>query len=224
MQNFLYKKCPLFQGVKPENINALLSCLSAREKTFSKDNYIVSEGDQIGEIGILLSGEAQIVKDDYWGSRAIISHLSAGDLFGEAFASAGSTARVSVTASKKCEVLLVGFNKITTMCSSSCSFHSQLIKNMLKILANKNITLTDKIEFITRKTTREKALSYFSSVAKQQGGNHITIPFDRQGLADYLSVERSALSHELGIMKKEGLIDFHKNSFVLKSKAVSAEK
>lgn len=217
MKNLLNEKCPLFLEIKAENMDALLSCLSAKKKSFSKDNHIFLEGDKITQIGVLLFGGAQIVKDDFWGNRTIISHLSEGDLFGEAFAAAGGKpSKVSVVANEKCEVLFIDFNKVTSMCPSSCAFHSQLIKNMLNILANKNILLTDKIEFVTRKTTREKALSYFSAIAKQQGSINITIPFDRQALADYLSVERSALSHELSLMKKEGLIDFHKNKFILK--------
>lgn len=217
MQDFLNEKCPLFQGIKTENMDSLLTCLCAKKKIFTKDNYIFLEGDAITEIGLLLLGGAQIVKDDFWGNRTIISHLSKGDLFGEAFAaSGGKPSKVSVVATEKSEVLFIDFNKVTLMCPSSCDFHSQLIKNMLNILANKNIMLTDKIEFVTRKTTREKVLSYFSSIAKQQGSTNITIPFDRQGLADYLSVERSALSHELSLMKKEALIDFSKNNFILR--------
>jgi len=208
---------PLFENIGEDEILYLLSCLTAKKNVYSKDNYILMAGNNITDIGIIISGSANIIKEDFWGNRAIISKISKGDMFGEALSCAGvSKSNVSVVACEKTEILFINYKKIIITCSKSCSFHNRLIENMIKILAEKDVMLTQKIEHLVKRTTREKLLSYLSSQAISHNSNSFEIPFNRQELADYLSVDRSAMSNELCKLRDEGVIEFRKSHFVLK--------
>jgi CRP-like cAMP-binding protein len=170
-------------------------------------------------VGIVLSGSAFVLQEDYWGNRNILSNIGVGGIFGESFSCAEAAALpVSVIAKEDSVILLINVKKILTICSTACAFHTSLIMNLMRILANKNRYLTRKIEHITKKTTREKVLSFLSECAVQGGKNTFEIEFNRQELADYLSVERSALSAVLSKMKEEGIIDYYKNTFRLTDK------
>lgn len=213
---FILKKCPLFLGISENNIGELLNCLNAKEIKKKKGDVIFAAGSCPEYIGIVLEGSVHIIQEDYWGNRIILTAVQAGGLFGEAFSCAeADVLPVSVLTQNDCKALLIDCKRILTVCSSSCVFHSGLIRNLMKILANKNILLTQKIEHITKKSTREKVLSYLSECAVSAGTNSFTIPFNRQELAEYLSVERSALSNTLCKMRDEGIIQFNKNKFLL---------
>lgn len=215
-QNILINS-PLFSQVDEKNLLSMLDCLCARKEEFSKDTYIFYSGDRVKDVGIVLTGSVNIIKEDFWGNRAILAKIQAGELFGEALSFAEiERLPVSVVASEKTEVLFVDFRKISKTCSSNCNFHAQIIQNMLKILAQKNIMLTQKLEHLVKRTTREKLLSYLSGQALKWGSNTFTIPFNRQELADYLSVDRSAMSNELSKLRDEGILEFSKNNFELK--------
>jgi CRP-like cAMP-binding protein len=206
----------LFDGIAPDALTTLLGCLSARRQVYDKGEFIFVEGDAVGDVGVVLSGSVHVVKEDYWGSRVILALIGEGGLFAEAFSAAGTEKLpVSVVAAGSAEVLFIDCRKICRTCPNACSFHAKLVSNMLKILADKNVSLTEKLEHITRKTTREKLLSYLSSQAKRAGSPVFAIPFNRQELADYLSVERSAMSYELGKLRDEGVIAYRKNDFEL---------
>ena len=212
----ILKKCPLFIGISEKDIESLLKCLDARENIIKKGNIIFSVGDRPKFVGLVLEGSVHVVQEDYWGNRSILTAVQAGGLFAEAFSAAEiSVLPVSVLAHSDCKILLIDCRHILTTCSNSCMFHSRLILNLIKIVSNKNIMLTQKIQHITKKTVREKVMSYLSENALSEGSNHFAIPFNRQELADYLSVERSALSNTLSKMRDEGIIDFEKNRFTL---------
>lgn len=210
------KKCQLFAGIDEKDLFTLLSCLNSKEQKARKDEVVLNAGDKPEFVGIVLSGSVHIVQEDYWGNRTILSVIEAGGLFAEAFSCAeASSLPVSVIPNKESNILLIDCKRILTTCSSSCIFHTVLIRNLMNVLANKNIMLTRKMEHITKKTTREKVLSYLSEYAWAAGKNTFDIPFNRQELANYLSVERSALSNTLCKMRDEGLIEFNKNMFRL---------
>jgi CRP-like cAMP-binding protein len=210
------EKCPLFEGIKDNELATLLACLSGREKSFAKDESILLEGDKPTAVGIVLSGAVHITKEDYFGNRNIIAEVETGGVFGEAFVCAeANAAPVTVVASKDSVVLLINYHKIVTSCPSACAFHTLLIRNMLRILARRNMSLVDKLEHVTKRTTQEKVLSYLSEQAKRQRSTLVEIPFNRQELADFLSVERSALSAELSKLQNNGAIKFKKNRFEL---------
>lgn len=210
------KKSALFANIHEEDIAKMLNCLMIKTKIYEKNAYIINPAQTIMEVGIVLTGRINIIKEDYWGNRSILTTLETGELFGEAFACAQASLNVfNIVAAERCEILFLNYQKITTPCHHACKFHTQLIQNMLRLVAQKNIMLTTKIGHLTQKTTRQKILSYLSSEAIKCHNNTFVIPFNRQELADYLSVERSAMSAELSKMQKDGLISYYKNKFIL---------
>ncbi len=211
------ERCSLFYNISQNDLNSVLHCLSAKDKFYKKNDFIFSEEDTPVYAGIIISGSVCVVKEDFWGNRAILAKLGEGELFGEVFSCAEvESFPVSVVATEDTEIILIDCRKVTTTCSTACVFHTQLINNLIKILANKNIMMNQKIQHIVKRTTREKLLSYLSEQAVRFKSDVFTIPFNRQELADYLSVDRSAMSKELSKMKDEGIIEFNKNEFVLK--------
>lgn len=210
------KTTELFQGIKETDFEPLLSCLGARTARREKGQTVFSGGERIREFGVVLSGQVQVVQDDYYGNRSILAGIGPGYLFGESFAWAGVEALpVSVVASDECELLLIDCDRLAVPCARACDFHGRLIQNMLRIVSLKNIALTQKIEFISKRTTREKLLAYLSAQARRVGSSRFAIPFNRQELADYLSVERSAMSAELSKLRDAGTLRYRKNEFEL---------
>ncbi len=210
------KKAELFSGIRESDIDALISCLSARPVHYEKARYVYLSGDGFEGMGIVLSGMLQIIKEDYYGNRLIIAEVGEGQLFGETFACADIKALpVSVYSATESDVLFIDYRKLISPCSAACSFHNRLIYNMLRIVAMKNIILNEKIEVMSKRSTRDKLIAYLSSEAQKAKSSRFSIPFNRQELADYLSVDRSAMSAELGRMRDEGLLKFEKNRFEL---------
>jgi CRP-like cAMP-binding protein len=181
------------------------------------------ENDEISAMGIVISGAVHLVRDDFWGNRTIIARIAAGEIFAESFA-CGKTGRLplSAIAVEKTEALFIHAQKISALCASACPFHTRILNNMIQELAGKNVTLINKIEHITQHSTREKLISYLSAEAKVSGNSSFDIPFNREELAEFLSVDRSAMSSELGRMKTDGLLTFRKNHFTLLMKKVNA--
>jgi len=205
----------LFGGVDAAELESMLKCLGAEVKDVGKDEIVLLAGDKPRHVGIVLSGQLHIVREDYDGNRTIIAAVAPGDIFAEALCCAGVTkSPVTVVADVESTVLLLNFARILQTCPNSCSHHAKLIENMLGHVANKNLQLQSRMEIISLKSVRAKVLLYLESFVPKQGRN-ITIPFNREELADFLCVERSALSHELSRMKKDGLIEYRKNKFVL---------
>ena len=208
--------CALFEDIEAVDIPTMLRCLSPTVRSYARGEVVFAEGASLAQVGIVLSGRVQIEQNDYWGNRAILAQAEPGELFGEAFSCAGVRALpVSVCAALPCEIMLIDYRRIVRTCSSACAFHGQLIQNMLRILAEKNVALTQKIETVTQRTTRDKLLAYLSAQARRQGMDAFEIPFNRQELADYLSVDRSAMSSELSRMRRDGLVRCEKNRFEL---------
>lgn len=206
----------LFQGIGEGEIEAVLSCLAAKTKEYKKGEFIFRNGDSVEAVGLLLSGNALIVQEDYWGNRNLISHISPAQLFAETFAcSAGAVLNVSVEAASACEIMFLDIKRILSTCPSACSFHTRIIRNLLSDLANKNLRLNEKLSHMGKRSTKEKLLSYLSAQAIKSCSNEFDIPLNRQQLADYLSVDRSAMSNELCSLRDEGILSFEKNHFEL---------
>jgi len=210
-------KSALFSGINPADISSMLSCLTAKSAEYEKDRYIYSPGDSIRNLGIVLSGGVYVVNEDFWGNRSILSKLGPAGMFGESFSCAKEGLPVSVVTSEKSRILFIDYRRIITTCSSGCAFHTALIRNMVHILAEKNILLMQKIEHMAKRSTREKVLSFLSEQAAKAGSGTFEIHFNRQELADFLAVDRSALSSELGRMRDDGILRFNKNRFELLS-------
>ncbi len=210
----LIARSPLFQGIATDELEALLSCLGAHQRSYPKGTAIFRVGDVTSTMGIVLEGSVRLEKEDYWGNRSILASFGIGQSFGEVYAcEAELPFDINAVAAEDAVVLLVDVRKITTLCSSSCAFHARLIRNLLGIIAKRTHALTKKIEHTAKRTTRDKLLSYLSEQAEAAQSNRFSLPFDRQELADYLSVDRSAMCAELSRMKKDGIVNFRKNQF-----------
>lgn len=212
----ILKRTKLFSGVGEDDIASLLSCLGARKKEYKKGEYILREGEHISDIFILVEGKIHIQKDDYWGNRSILSVISVDEMFGEGYAAPESGALLNdVVAVEDSSVIFFDVKRILTTCSSACRFHNMIVQNMFFAISDKNRRLVQKLGHMSGRTTRAKLISYLSEEAKCQGSSTFTVPFNRQQLADYLCVDRSAMSNELCKMRDEGMIKFEKSRFEL---------
>ena len=207
---------PLFNDVNEDELDAMLACQQAKCVSYHKGDYILRQGETLSSLCILLEGTAHIQRDDFWGNRSIISDLSVGDLFGESYAAPGSGPLLhDVVAAQDCVVLWLDVNRILRVCGAGCRFHSAVVQNLFFALSHKNRRLMQKLNHMSKRSTREKLLSYLSEESKRQNSSTFAIPFNRQELADFLSVDRSAMSNELGKLRDEGLLTFDKNRFTL---------
>lgn len=210
------KKCPLFADIGDADLEAILSCTGARIRTFAKSEAVLAEGERAKYVCVLISGAAQIERTDYYGNKSILTNIAPGELFGESFACAEiAEIPVSAVATQESEVLFIECSRIMHTCANGCAFHNKLIFNLLKVMATKNILLNQKAEITAKRTTREKLLTYLLLQAKRQNRQSFTIPFDRQGLADFLGVDRSGLSAEISKLREEGILECRKNQFKL---------
>lgn len=218
MKNYIHilKRTKLFAGVGDDEISAMLSCLGARLYNYKKGEYVLHQGEHLSDIIVLVEGNLHIQKDDYWGNRSILGQVDVGEMFGEAYVAPESGALLNdVVATENSTVIFFDVRKIITTCSSGCRFHSVIVQNMFFAISDKNRKLVQKLGHMSKRTTREKLISYLSEESKKQNSSNFTIPFNRQQLADFLSVDRSAMSNELCKMRDEGLIEFDKNYFKL---------
>ena len=220
MNSFFLVNTPLFHGIRENELEGLLSCLNAREKRFRKDETILRAGDTVSAVGLVEEGSVNIVVNFYRGNSNIFGHVEKGSIFAENYAAIpGQELLCDVVAAEDCTVLFLDMNKLEATCSNGCVFHNRLIHNLLRISATKNLGLSLRMMHIAPKSLRERLLSYLSEQAMEHGSAHFTIPFDRQQLADYLGVDRSAMSNELSKMQKDGLITYRKNEFTLNEAA-----
>ena len=218
MNNYfdVLRKCPLFDHINDENLSKVLSCLGAKQINCNKGETIFSEGDTAKYIGIVLRGSVQLVRVDYYGNRSILTSIEPPQLFGEAFACAElASLPIDAVAAEDTAVILIDAAKISGQCENVCTFHRQLILNLLNIVSKKNIVLHQKIEITSRRSTREKLMAYLMMQAKKAHSNTFSIPYDRQELADYLGVERSGLSAEISKLRNEKVIECRKSTFTL---------
>ena len=213
---FILRSCPFFSGMDDREILSILHCMDARAVKKARNEYIFRAGESTEIMGLVLGGSVLVIQEDIWGHRNILHKVLPGDFFGESYAATpGSVLNISVVANEDSEVLMLNVNHLLTTCQTACAHHTRLIRNLVSVLAGKVLLWDNKITHITKRTTREKLLSYLSSESIRQGKLSFDIPYDRQQLADFLSVERAAMSAELGKLKKEGILDTERNHFVL---------
>lgn len=207
---------PLFAHMTAAQVESLLLCLQAKRGDYPKGAALLRVGEPVTHIGLLLEGGALVEQRDFWGNRNILSRIEPGQVFGAAFICAGkSVANVAVVAAQPCSVLWLDARCVTRPCGQDCANYSQLIRNLLFCLAQENRHMNEKLAHMTQRTTRQKLLAYLFSEAARQGKRQFSIPYDRQQLADYLSVERSAMSAALSRLRRDGLIAYQKNQFTL---------
>lgn len=212
----ILKNTQMFAGVGDYEITSMLSCLGARLKTYKKGEYVLRQGEHLSDIVVLVQGNLHIQKDDYWGNRSILGQIAVGEMFGEAYVAPESGALLNdVVAVEDSKVIFFDVNKIITTCGTACRFHSMVVQNMFFAISEKNRKLVQKLGHMSKRSIREKLISYLSEQSKKQNSASFPIPFNRQQLADFLSVDRSAMSNELCKMRDEGLLEFEKNKFKL---------
>lgn len=206
----------LFRGNTPEEVETMLGCLGAECRSFRRGETIYRAGEAVTAVGLVLSGSVSIENDDAWGNKSILDRVYPGQVFAETYACLPEEPlMISVVAAEHCEILFLEVARMLQTCPNGCTFHSRMIRNLLQIASQKNLLLSRRIFHTSAKTIRGRLLSYLSQQAIQQGSRSFTIPFNRQQLADYLSVDRSALSNELGKMQREGLIATERSHFTL---------
>ena len=207
---------PLFDGIEKPELEKLCGCLSAREMAIPRDSFVFRTGESVRSVYYILSGSMHIIDEDFWGNRSIIETMRADTLFGEAYVFSGAENHlVSVIAAENSAVLEIDPAKLFEACSNGCECHTKLSRNALRIVSEKIVRLTEKLGHVMRRTIREKALSYLSACAHRAKSGAFCIPYSRQQLADYLCVDRSALSHELARLQAQGMIRYSKNRFEL---------
>ena len=209
------KKLPIFFNLKDEEIISVLKFFKYYEESFKKNDFIFEIEKKIDKIGIIIFGEINIIKEDFWGNRNILNKFREGEIFGEVFALSKASSNIMVEASQDCRILFLDLKNFSIENKKNYEEITKFLSNLFKISLKKNILFTEKLEHISKKSIREKIISYLSTEAQKNKTNSFLIKFDRQELADYLFVERSALSRELSSMKKDRLIDYKKNHFTL---------
>ena len=205
---------PLFSGIRRDDLQAMLDCIGCHTATFRKGSIVAFEQESIRHIGIVLSGAVDMIQEDLWGNRTMLVRMKRNELFGETFAcGTDSVSLVSFVVSEDAEILFLSFDRVMRSCTKACPFHHRLIENMVRTIADKNQNLMRKVEVVSKRTIREKLLSYLSIQAQLHHTRYFEIPLGRVELAEYLCVDRSAMTRELTKMRQEGLIDFDKNCF-----------
>lgn len=216
MDTAFLSKTALFKNVPPQEILCRMNCLGGVERSYKKGTYIHYAGDIVHTVSMVLTGRVIIETDDVWGNRTLLGQAEPGSLFAEAYACVeNEPLLINVLAEEDTTVLMMDLSKVMRTCSHSCPQHTQIIENLLHILARKNLALSRRILHTSSKSIRGRVIAYLFFLAAKQKKDRITVPFNRQQMADYLSVDRSALSSELSKMKKEGILDYHKEEFHL---------
>lgn len=212
----ILRECPLFDRIGDESLKEMLGCLNAKECSYKKGDAVFAEGDKAKYLGIVLEGSVQLVRVDYYGNRSILANIEPPQLFGEAFACAGlKSLPVDAVAATDTRILLLDAQRIARPCGNACPCHGQTILNLLHIVAKKNLVLHQKIEITSKRSTREKLMTYLLLQAKNAKSHTFTVPYDRQELADYLEVDRSGLSAEISKLRNEKVLVCRRSTFTL---------
>ncbi len=215
MKDIIYEvHSPLFDGIKAEDLKAMLGCIGYHIGVYKKGQIIAFEEENMKHIGIVISGSVDMVKEDLWGNKTMLVRMRKDELFGETFACGeDNLSVVTFVVSEEAKILFMPFARVMHSCTMACEFHHRLIENMVKVIANKNRDLMQKVDVVSKRTIREKLLAYLSIQAQRQNSRYFEIPMGRVELAEYLCIDRSALTRELVKMKEDGLIDYDKNCF-----------
>jgi len=210
----MYQSSKFFEGINIVDMKQLLGCISAYERSFKKNSYIILQGDKVTSFGVVIEGSVDIIKENIYGNRRLITTIEKNMIFAESLVAARlEESPISAVAKEDCKVLFIPLDRLLITCSSACDFHNRLITNLVRMLASKNLLLNQKLDYLTSRTTRERVAKYFIDTANRDGNMRIKIPYNRNQLAEYLGVDRSVLSRELSKLKNEGILDFDKNTF-----------
>jgi CRP-like cAMP-binding protein len=219
MKEISYNEVELFKNIDESELEQLLMCIRSFKQDFRRDETIFMDTDHIQYVGIVLSGSVHMIKTDIWGKKSIFAFFMPGELFGESFAVQGDTSSaVNFEAAEDTKVLFLSASNIIHSCPNACSFHAQIATNLFRLLGFKNQKFINKLEVLSKGSTRDKLLAYISQLAQEQHSRYVNSPLSRSALAEYLSVNRSAMIRELSRMRNDGIIDFDKDTFIIKER------
>lgn len=207
------QKITLFKNIAEDEMESLLKTLGSRTVSFKKDMTILSNLNNINEVGIVLEGTASLIRIDYNGNRTIVSDLQKNDLFGGCF-SDYMNEEMSVVADSDAEILFVEYDRLLGKVGKTHPNHETIIENMIEILVKKVNTYNRRIEILNKRTIRDKLLEFFHILEKEQASNTIKLPFNYTVLAEYLAVDRSAMMRELKNLKEENIIEVKNKKIV----------
>lgn len=209
------QETPLFNGISGSEMSGLVNCLKPVVNSYPKNALVYSEDEEITRLGVILSGSVKVIEEDFAGNTNIITDLAAPDLLGEEFVFSGGKSTMTVRAAEPADIAFIDNNKLTGVCGSACAQHIRLVRNLVQMLAGKSAEQREKLYILQKRTTREKLLAYLSAEAKKAGSGKFRVPLNRAQMAQYLCVDRSAMSRELCAMRDSGILEFYKNSFIL---------
>lgn len=215
-RNLILKGTGLFDGIEDDELDVMLKCLETVTCRYSKDDFVYRRGDTTDSIGVILSGSVKIVREDYWGNRTVLSDVGTGRTICAEYACSSDRLDMSIVASEPTEIMFLDIGRAARVCPSSCGFHTRLVRNIISSLARDSLGLNQRLDQISKRTTREKICAYLSDQAHSAGSNDFLITLNRQELAEHLGVDRSAMSTELSRMRRDGIVDFDRNHFILK--------
>lgn len=206
----------LFEGIEDEEMDTMLKCLGAFTRRYAKEEFVFRRGDRTDCLGVVLTGRVREIREDWWGNRTVLADIGANGMICTDYACSSDPLDVSVVATEPTEVLYLDVGRVSNVCSSSCEFHNRLVRNLMKSLAGMSMGMNRRLDQLSKRSTREKICAFLSDQARAAGSSDFVIGMNRQQMADYLGVDRSAMSSELGRMQRDGVIEFEKNHFVLK--------
>ena len=215
-KNQILRNTGLFEGIEDVEMDTMLKCLGAFSHRYSKGEFLFRRGDHTDCLGVILTGNVREVREDWWGNRTVIADFGKGQVICTDYACSSDPLDVSVVATEPTEVVYLDVGRVANVCSSSCEFHNRLVKNLMRSLANISMDMNRRLDQLSKRSTREKICAFLSDQARAAGSSDFVIGMNRQEMADYLGVDRSAMSSELGRMQRDGILEFQKNHFVLK--------
>ena len=191
------------------------TCNKVQAKKFVKGETVTTYIEKRNQICIVVSGEVDLIRYDFNGNKTIIGHFVDNDIFGEVFYPANTNNELFAVARKNSEVLFYNYDSLSTKCKRNCEFHKELTNNLSQLFLDKIVELNLRIELLTKKNTRGKILSYFEILSKGTLRRTFALPYSYTDLADFLSVDRSAMMRELKLLIDEGFIKKHGNKITL---------
>ncbi|MCI8341750.1 MAG: Crp/Fnr family transcriptional regulator [Firmicutes bacterium] len=210
--------CPLFDGITPDEYEKMLACFESSEKSFKHGEIVCDCSKEASRVGIICSGRALMIRIDLDGNRTILETLEEGNIFGETLAfSSGSKDSIFVACQNDCSVLFLDYEYITKRCQNACFHHTLLVRNLFRMISEKLLLMSGRVEVLSQRTIRGKLMCYFNLTASAHGKNSFELPFSVTALADYICTDRSAMMREIKNLKNEGIIEMNRRSVKLLS-------
>ena len=215
-RTLILRNTGLFEGIEDDEMDTMLKCLGAFTRRYAKDEFLFRRGDRTDCLGVILSGNVREIREDWWGNRTVLADVGKGQAICTDYACTSDVLDISIVSTMPTEVMYLDVGRAANVCNSSCEFHNRLVKNLMRSLARMSLGMNRRLDQLSKRSTREKVCAFLSDQARAAGSSDFIIGMNRQEMADYLGVDRSAMSTELGKMQRDGILEFQRNHFVLK--------